>query len=984
MIGNEKSILEISHAHKYYNRGRSNEIHVMNDIDLSLPEKGMVAIFGRSGCGKTTLLNAVGGLDRINSGAIRIFGENLADDPDTLRNQYIGYIFQNYNLNVNETVYENVADALRLCGVTDDEEIRNRVLASLRNVGMDKYKDRTPDTLSGGQQQRVAIARAICKGPAIILADEPTGNLDENNTVMVMDILKEISKNRLVLLVTHEANLVDFYCDRVIEIVDGKIAGIRENTEAEGYVHRNKNDIYLGELEKAEFSENGVTVERYGETGSEVRLKLISSGGKLYLRCETPGVRVLDDTSEVKLREGTFQTVPTSQNVMRDKQSVDMSVLSPVKGEKFGRLFHLKNAVVMAWRDNYSQRKKKGRRFLRVCLAMLAVVLVFMTAVNALAIKSYVQLDDNTDKQMFFLPLDLTSERDYNKLIRDHIGQDGLDYAGVTNSSMFVVQQTFTFRTAGFMTAVSVSLKGKGYMVSQSVAADLPLVCGTDKPEHATDILITTALADDLIESSTVSYIKSYENMLGLVSGRMGGQNLRIVGVVESEERNIFCHDLFCAYYSLRYTSGGGYLSVLPASMQTVWTGEIGPGELISYNSDLKEGETVKIFGREFKVAHVANPYTTLDQYPQYVKETYGVKLLTYEAYVEANHLEKEDFIRTYSTWLFEYLPTYLTEFLDVYMENVVDIEYDPWAITMNQDILAYINSCYAFAMPVDRLDQDGMWQAYLYHKANGTWPTAQELDTFDSSGYQSFEETYDEQREKNDTTYWEFVDYHNSNIKMYDDSCVVNDADYLAIFSSVGETDPRIGYGFFEKEIWDWEDEPYYSHYMMIHASDPEAAEAYLTATFGNDIITPSDRLEEQAKAYYGEILGSAVACLVIMAFMCLCVFFIMRSSFMSRVREVGILRAIGVSKKNLIFRFFVETALLVLLTVGIGYGLSALFIAYLSDAPLFSEIFYFPLWMGLGLAVVLFAAVLLFGLLPAMLLLRRTPSEILAQYDI
>ena len=196
-----KSPVRITNAHKYYNKGKSNQLHVMDNVSLELPEQGLVAIFGRSGCGKTTLLNTVGGLDKIASGSIELFGQNIKTDTDTLRNKYVGYIFQNYNLSLTDTVFENVAAALRLCGLTDETDISERVMAALRNVDMDKYRDRTPDTLSGGQQQRVAIARAIVKCPAIILADEPTGNLDEANTVLVMDILKELSKTRLVLLV---------------------------------------------------------------------------------------------------------------------------------------------------------------------------------------------------------------------------------------------------------------------------------------------------------------------------------------------------------------------------------------------------------------------------------------------------------------------------------------------------------------------------------------------------------------------------------------------------------------------------------------------------------------------------------------------------------------------------------------------------------------------------------------------------------------
>jgi ABC-type lipoprotein export system ATPase subunit len=241
-------MIKLQGLHKYFNKGRQNEIHVINDISLELPEKGMVAIFGKSGCGKTTLLNVIGGLDSFASGSLTIEGQDVRRNTDVIRNRYIGYIFQNYNLNKSETCFENVADALRLCGMTDADEIESRVMAALSNVGMDKYRSHTPDTLSGGQQQRIAIARAIVKNPRIILADEPTGNLDEANTVMIMDLLKQIARDHLVLLVTHEANLVDYYCDTVVELSDGCVVSVKKNTAANVFAARDKNDVYLGEL----------------------------------------------------------------------------------------------------------------------------------------------------------------------------------------------------------------------------------------------------------------------------------------------------------------------------------------------------------------------------------------------------------------------------------------------------------------------------------------------------------------------------------------------------------------------------------------------------------------------------------------------------------------------------------------------------------------------------------------------------------------
>ena len=227
-------MIRIDHLNKYFNKGKQNEIHVINDISLELPERGMVAVFGRSGCGKTTLLNVIGGLDRFSGGTLTVDGQNIREDTDTLRNREMGYIFQNYNLNKGESCYDNVADALRLLDFPEGWQMRERVEAALANVGMENFANRTPDTLSGGQQQRIAIARAIVKNPRIILADEPTGNLDEANTLLVMDLLKEIARDHLVLLVTHEAELVDHYCDTVIELSDGKVVNVRNNTNAGG------------------------------------------------------------------------------------------------------------------------------------------------------------------------------------------------------------------------------------------------------------------------------------------------------------------------------------------------------------------------------------------------------------------------------------------------------------------------------------------------------------------------------------------------------------------------------------------------------------------------------------------------------------------------------------------------------------------------------------------------------------------------------
>ena len=151
-------MITIKNLNKFFNKKKSNEIHVINNVSLKLPSKGMIAIFGRSGCGKTTLLNVIGGLDKFDSGEVLIDDENIKKHTDDIRNERIGYIFQNYNLDYNISIYDNVATSLQLLGIKDKKEIEKRVMAALDNVGMQKYARRNPQTVSGGQQQRVAIA----------------------------------------------------------------------------------------------------------------------------------------------------------------------------------------------------------------------------------------------------------------------------------------------------------------------------------------------------------------------------------------------------------------------------------------------------------------------------------------------------------------------------------------------------------------------------------------------------------------------------------------------------------------------------------------------------------------------------------------------------------------------------------------------------------------------------------------------------------
>ena len=220
-------MLKLKNIRKDYLSGDST-VHALKGVDLEFRESEFVAILGHSGCGKTTLLNIIGGLDQYTSGDLVINGKstkNFTDaDWDTYRNHSIGFVFQSYNLIPHQTVLANVELALTLSGVAPAER-KARAIEALEKVGLGDQLNKKPNQMSGGQMQRVAIARALVNDPDILLADEPTGALDSDTSVQIMEILREISKDKLIIMVTHNPELADSYASRIIRLHDGEIVG---------------------------------------------------------------------------------------------------------------------------------------------------------------------------------------------------------------------------------------------------------------------------------------------------------------------------------------------------------------------------------------------------------------------------------------------------------------------------------------------------------------------------------------------------------------------------------------------------------------------------------------------------------------------------------------------------------------------------------------------------------------------------------------
>ncbi len=231
-------MIEVNNLRKNY-----GALEVINDTTLRLPEKGLVAFLGESGSGKTTLLNVIGGLDSYKSGSISYddikFDKYKMDEIDSYRRNHFGYIFQNYNILEDKTVTENLLIALHIIGIYDKDECNKRIKNALEAVGLYKFRKKLAGALSGGQMQRVSIARALIKHNDVIIADEPTGNLDSESTIQIIHILKKLSLSSLIILVTHDIELANTYADYIYHIKDGVL---------DEYKEVNNNDILENEV----------------------------------------------------------------------------------------------------------------------------------------------------------------------------------------------------------------------------------------------------------------------------------------------------------------------------------------------------------------------------------------------------------------------------------------------------------------------------------------------------------------------------------------------------------------------------------------------------------------------------------------------------------------------------------------------------------------------------------------------------------------
>ena len=262
-------MLQIKNIYKQYKTGDLIQ-QALDDVSLNLRDNEFVAILGPSGSGKTTLLNIIGGLDRYGKGDLIINGISTKKykdrDWDSYRNHTIGFVFQSYNLIPHQTILSNVELALTISGISKNTR-RQKAIEALEKVGLANQIHKKPNQLSGGQMQRVAIARALVNDPDIVLADEPTGALDSDTSIQVMELLKEVAKDRLVVMVTHNPELAKTYATRIVNIKDGKLLSdtnpyVIENEKYKEPIHKNLGKTTMSFLTSLSLSFNNLKTKK--------------------------------------------------------------------------------------------------------------------------------------------------------------------------------------------------------------------------------------------------------------------------------------------------------------------------------------------------------------------------------------------------------------------------------------------------------------------------------------------------------------------------------------------------------------------------------------------------------------------------------------------------------------------------------------------------------------------------------------------------
>ena len=535
-------MVRLEKVNKYFNRRKPNQIHIINNTSLELEKTGLVAILGHSGSGKTTILNAIGGLDKVNKGKIFINGKKITKRSsytvDKIRNLNIGYIFQDYKLLENLSVYENVAISLKMIGIKNKKEIEERVKYVLEAVKMYRYRNRPAKMLSGGEKQRVAIARAIVKNPRIVIADEPTGNLDSKNSLEIMNIIKALSKDKLVILVTHEIDLANFYASRIIKLQDGKIIEDYENKPKESLEYRLDNKIYLKDFQnKDTLNKNRINVDVFADNeNNEVNIKLAIKDGNIYIKSESQKIEVVDENSAIELVNEHYKKLDKS--IYDDYDYNLEKIIDKRYKTKYTSIYGITKSIINGFKriSNYTILRKilligffASSMFIVYSVSNIAGTLDIKDTDFMVVDKNYLQVDMGNVNVENFLK--------YEKL-------ENIDYILPGDSNI-----SFKIKFDDYYQLSRYSFELSGSLVSIDTINQNDIVKGR-LPENDYEIVVDKRVIEHMVNSDSGMMrnmgIKSEEELLNKTISMNNMKDFVIVGIADTKALSIFTsRDMF-------------------------------------------------------------------------------------------------------------------------------------------------------------------------------------------------------------------------------------------------------------------------------------------------------------------------------------------------------------------------------------------------------------------------------------------------------
>lgn len=897
-------MIRISNLNKYYFKNSAKEIHVINDTSLELPTTGLIAFLGKSGCGKTTLLNVIGGLDKANLGTIE-YDEDLTLNKynmkkiDLYRQKNIGYIFQNYLLLEDISVYDNLKIALELIGVYDENEQKARIEYALKAVGMYKYRKKHASRLSGGQQQRVSIARALIKKCKVIIADEPTGNLDNDNTIEVMNILKKISEHTLVLLVTHNPEIASFYANRIITIQDGKVIKDEENVSSGQLTNKNDKKIHLLDFKEQTGNVGNASINIYQNDDVNIDLKLVIKNNTIYIQSSQKVVVAKDN--DIEFINDHYQNLKVD-----DVSNFDFDISWFKESKRKNKIKAFFSMLKESLYNHYHCNKKQ--RIFHVIFIAIGVAMAF----SMISFTKYINVDTSAFPNEELQVINSKDNENFSATpyYSSSVVIDALDKGyieDVYEYKMFNSNFKYAFNSKRKKN-VTISSYAFRYSLSSKLLYGMA-------PETEKEIVIGKELADTIVQSiEGLDYKQILNQKLG---------NYTITGISANKTRSIYVKDKYFDLFQSKY-------------------------------NDYDYDTIYKIFPSFY--------YKDYEKYQ--IVEGSDIKT------------EKEVLISTSSPVLAN-------------VGEKIQINYDEYTIVGTFKFLNDSDSLHRVYSEYEFITLDKSLLGYIYQGGKGGSQFYASYD-YDFSNIEYREEGKDynllEGRKPNNKN--EAIVNVYSKYKIGD---ILNDISTLNLVKVVGTytTESNIvNYGtilinketYFEKII------QYRVGYVGFKFNKETEAKNYLES---NNLI-----VEDMNKHFYNYVsndnaLSRLTSLIITLALLIACmiyIYFTTRSRLISQIKEVGVYRSIGATKRQIVKSYlsniFVDTTTTSLL----GYIITTLISSYISIkiAKLMGNTPNTNVGVLLIGVVIIYLINFAIGIIPVMSLLNKTPSEINSKYDI